>query len=537
MKRFLTALLIITLTATPALCQEGLLKVRINDFFGGMNSNDSEDTLKENQGASMVNVVINRAGKISKRKGQNLFVTDVGNTAFTGLGRFDPDATTSYMLVASGTNVAKVLSSSAEWSAISPVSIFTTGKTTEFVQANDQLFIINGYDNTSWYDGSSLIQSNFYPPSPPTASTGAWLRNYLFLAGATIENDWVYFSNNLEPDVYTSGDIIKINTGDGQKVQHLEPYRLNELIIYKERSVFVLDITGATPLTDWTVQPISTVIGTPAPRSVVSLGNDQWFLSSEPIAVRSLVRTEFDKILVNRVSQPIQDIFDGTGDIALNKTNMRKSAAVLYDDKYILAIPTGTSLVNNTVVVFDFFTQSWYRINGWFPADWVKFDNRLFYIDANDGRAIEVFTGTDGDYLKGPNFIDSSSTPSVGISFEYITKTIDFDNPENFKSLEALEVEFEPTGDYEAIVYTDLDKNGWVSAGSVNLAGNSLTLSFTLPSVLDNEGISRKTFQLQDRGEFKKMQIRVSNTQPSQEVILKRITSFARPRPWRKIQP
>lgn len=537
-KRILQSFFLIFFLPSLVFAQADLQKVRIDHFEGGMVSNYLADILQPTQGASMVNVEIDQIGRLSKRKGQSLFNVDVGNTALTGIGRFDPDATTSYLTVASGANVARSTVSAGSWTAASPTAVLTTGKNTEFVQANDLLFILNGFDNTAWYTGSALDVGGPYPSSPPTATTGVWLRNYLFLAGATTENDWIYISNNLNPRVFSATDIIKINTGDGQKVQHLEAYRLNEVIVYKERSIFVLDITGSPPSTCttdcWTVQPITTTIGTIAPRSVVSLGNDQWFLSGEPIAVRSLIRSSFDKILIDMVSQPIQDIFDGTGDLAINRTHISKAAGVLFDNKFLLAIPTGTSTVNNTVVVYDFVVKGWYIITGWYPADWVVFDNDLYMMDANDGRVVKCFSGTTGDFLPGPGFVDSASVPSVGINFQYISPSIDFDNPENFKILDALEVTFEDTGNYTASVGISLDDSDFATIGTVNLAGDSRVLPADLPFALSAAGVARKTFQTQQYGEWKKMKVNVFNYASQETVILNSITPFGVIRKWRR---
>ena len=519
--------------ATSVFAQEGLQKVRIDKFEGGMVSNYLSDILQPNQCASMVNVVLDRIGRLSKRKGQALFNEDVGSTAFRGIGRFDPDATTSYLVAASGADVLRSIASATSWTIANPTSGLTVAQDTAFVQANDLLFVLNGYDPTCWYNGSIWTKAWAYPSSPPTATTGAWLRNYLFLAGATTESDWLYFSNNLEPTVFDASDVIKINTGDGQAIQRLMPYRLNELIVYKERSIFVLDITGSTTA-DWTVQPISTVVGTIAPRSVVSLGNDQWFLSNEPIAIRSLKRTEFDKILVDIISEPIQDIFDRTGDLQINLTYIDKAAAVLFDNKYIIAFPTGTSTVNNTVAVHDFFSNAWYLITGWYPAAWVAYNNSLFYIDANDGRVIECFSGTTGDWGTDQTIIDSASSPSSGIEFVYMSKALTFDHPENFKQADALECEFEPTGDYDAEVYINLDYNGWQRVGTTNLAGNSTTLPLTLPETLNESGVARETFHLQNYGEFKKINVMIRQAATGESVILQRATVFGRPKKWRR---
>lgn len=538
MKNFKLAIASIFLLAGISYAQEGFKKVRINDFTGGMNSHSLSSILPLNQGASMVNVEISRPGMIFKRKGQDLFNQDTGDTPFYGIGRFDPDATTSYLVAASGTQIIRSTSSAEQWTVANPSNALTPAQNTDFIQANDLLFALNGFDNTSWYNGSAWTPGLTYPTSPPVATTGAWLRNYLFLAGGTSERDWVYISNNLEPRTFSASDIIKINTGDGQRIQHIEPFKQNELIIYKERSVFVLDITGSPPAsctTDcWTVQPISTTIGTVAPRSVVSLGNDHWFLSSNPIAIRSLARSQFDKILLNYISEPIQDIFDGTGELTINRTYINRSAAVLFDNKYFLAVPTGTSLVNNTVLVFNFLTNGWYIIQGWYPSDWVVFDERLFYTDANDGRVVECFAANYGDWSIGPSDLTSESIPTEPIRFYYQSKAIDFDEPENFKQADAIEVEFEPTGNYNANVYINLDNDGWTSIGTVNLAGNSLTLPFDLPSPLSSAGLARKTFQTQQYGEFKKMQVMVEQTNVDEKVNLQRITIFGRLKPWRR---
>lgn len=536
MKRLLTFLITFGLILSVLPQDTPLSKVRIDQFDKGQNSNDIADIIQPSQGEKMQNVVLNRKGRLSKRKGQALFVNDMGNTAMTGLGRFDPDSSTSFMITASGTQVLRALSSDVKWTQINSGFSQTTGQDTEFIQANNLLFVINGEDNTDWYNGSVWTTgAGIDESSPPTATTGEWLRNYLFLSGNPNNEDWVYFSNNLDPEVFTQTDIVKINTGDGQKVIYIESFRLNELIIYKQRSIFVLDITGTTPLTDWTVQPITTAVGCLAPRSVINIGNDHWFLSSEPIAVRSLVRSSFDKILVNRVSDPIQDILDGTGDLSINDSDIDKAAAILFDNKYILAVPTGTSTVNNTVLVYDFLVNAWYTIDGWFPAAWVKFDeDRLFYIDANDNRVFECFTGTTGDFPEGPNFIARGSSPTVGISYEYISKNIDFDNPEVFKELDSLEVEFDTTGNYDATAFIDLDNEGFQQVGTVNLAGDVPTLPQTLPFTLTSGGIARNTFPLQQYGEFKKIQVKITQDGLGELVDLSRFSIFGKEKPWRR---
>lgn len=535
MKKILVSIISLFLCSN-VYAQQNFTKVRIQDFSGGQFSNAAAHAIELNQGELMQNVVINSPGRISKRKGQALFNADVGSIAFTGIGRFDPDSSTTFLTAASGVNVLRSTPSDSSWTIINPGDNQTANQDTEFTQANKLLFVYNGEDETGWYDGSTFTRSTGAATSPPTATTAAWLRNFLFLGGNDVNEDWVYFSNNLQPEVFTADDLFRVNTGDGQKVVKLETFKLNELIIYKERSVYVLDITGTTPLTDWTLQPITRSVGTLSPRSVINLGNDQWFLSSAPIAVRSLSRTSFDKILVNTISQPIQDILDGTGDFILNKAQVEKAAAVLFDNKYILAIAVDSSSVNNLTLVYDFLSNSWNLITGWFPAAWQTWNKSLYYIDANDGRVIECFTSGKADFGTVAN---GASGPTVAIDFDYKSPGIEFENPENFKQLDAIELKFVTTGTHDAVLSINLDNDGFTEVGTISLDGDAITLPVALPFTLTSGGVAQKTFQLQRYGEFKEMQFRVEQEgtvtdNVGQDAILERATLFGRIKPWRR---
>ncbi len=525
--------LLFLLVATFGYCEDDLLKVRIALFDGGQDSFDLSDAINPNQGVSFVNTILNKKGQLFKRLGNSLFANDISNTAFTGLGTFYPDTNTKYIISASGPSVIRSTSAGINWSVANPSNNLTSGKNTEFVQANLLLFILNGQDPTANYNGSSWDPGSLSAASPPVATTAAWLRNYLFLAGNPTYIDWIYFSNNLAPTLFTSTDIIKVNTGDGQRILKLESFKLNELIVYKERSIYVLDITGTTPLTDWTLQPISKSIGLAAPRSVVSVNNDQWFLSSEPFAVRSLVRSTYDKILVEILSKSIQDLFDGTGDVTINKTYISKACAVLYDNKYFLAVPVGNSTYNNYVVVYDFITNSWSILEGWYPAAWTVFNNNLYYIDATDGRVVQCFSNNIGDLTSGPG-VTSASEPLVPITYTYTSKNIDFDNSENYKQLDSLDVEFEATGTYNASVYIELDNSGWQNIGTISLSGGGIALPAYLPFTLSPSGVARKTFQVQRYGEFKKIKVKIVQDGLNELCNLHSFTIYAKMKNWRR---
>jgi len=498
--------LVFLLTTSLAFSDE-LWKVSVNDFSKGQNSWDLPHQISSNAGPVVKNAIINRKGRISKRKGVTLFATDLSNTAFVGIGRFTPTSVNDYLVIASGPSVLRS-TSAASW--VTVTNALSSGHNTEFVQCNKELTILNGVDYPGWYDGVTFTAGAAGSASPPVAKYGTWFKNYLFLAHGETEKDWVWFSDNLTPKVFTAGNlyVFKVNTGDGQAIMALKPFKLDELCIYKERSVWVLNCAGATPMTDWTLQPVLEDVGLIAPRSVATVGNDQWFVSSVPVGVRSLVRTAYDKIQTSLVSTPIQDIFDGTGNTVINMTHINKAAAIFYDNKYLLAVPSNTSTVNNLVLVYDGITQGWYQITNWYVADWHIFDDKLYYIDSIDGRCFRAFYGNN-DQASGPRvtYTDASGPTTQGIAFHYESKSFDFDSPELYKIPDSLKITCASSGNFTLGVYLQLDFGGWQYLGEMSLAGESTNLPQDLPFTLNSEKLARKTFDLQQYGEAKNFQV------------------------------
>lgn len=519
---------------------ENFKKVEVVDFSGGQDSKDYSDKLQPNQGAEVQNAIINVKGEISTRTGQALFNKDTNSGAFTGLGRYDPDANTSYVFAASGVSVIRSLSTDTSWTIVNSGSNQTTGKNTEFVQSNNLLMVMNGQDNMAWYDGSNWVRGGTFPgtTSPPTVTTAAWLNNYLFAGGNATNPQTLYVSDNGDPRSFQGIQVVNIQSGDGQPIQKVIPYRTGDLIIYKSRSIYDLNISGINssctpqPICQWSYTAVVTDVGTPAPRSVVSLGNDQWFLSSPPFAIRSMMRSQFDKTFVNMQSQLVQDLFDGTNQsYQINKVQISKASAVYFDNKYIISFPVNSSTINNFTLVYDFITQSWYEITNWYASEWLVYNNNLYYIDGNDGRVVQCFTGSIGDIGTSAPV---TSTPTVGIPFSYTSQIYDFDNSDNFKTLDSISLEFNPTGSYNATIEVNLDNSGWQSAGVVPLTANAVTLPVNLPFQLTSPGITYKTLQLTQFGQFKKVQVRVTLNAVSESLILQKMKIFARLLPWRR---
>jgi hypothetical protein len=58
------------------------------------------------------------------------------------------------------------------------------------------------------------------------------------------------------------------------------------------------------------------------------------------------------------LSESIQKTID-----TINKAHVDKASAVYFDNKYYLAVPTGTSEVNNTLLIYNFLNKSWESVD------------------------------------------------------------------------------------------------------------------------------------------------------------------------------
>lgn len=362
---------------------------------------------------------------------------------------------------------------------------FTADKDTNFVQAKDLLFILNKTENVhSMNDSESITdEGNFVDDGasdpPKTVSFGAWAQNNrLFLSGSAIsgQEDWVWFSDSLDPQSYAVANVFKVRSGSGGATTWLEPFKLNELIIYKEDSIFVLNMTGATPLTDWTLQPLNTTVGCKAGRTVQDVGNDQIFLDDQGF-VRFLSRTSFDKIKTSIVSSPIQSTLNN-----INLDAIEKCSSEFIDGKYYLAYPSGTATENDAMVIWDSEAAALTGnpASGWTVVPQGKiyasyFSNFLFgdntiRLVSGDSRTVSLVYKHAGNNDNGE-----------AISMEVAGPLHDLGNRSTDKIWGPLHVVFDSGEATTVELFANIDQKGFESIATLSLEGDAPTLPLVLP--------------------------------------------------------
>jgi hypothetical protein len=106
------------------------------------------------------------------------------------------------------------------------------------------------------------------------------------------------------------------------------------------------------------------------------------------------------------LSESIQKTID-----TINKAHADKAVAVYFDNKYYLAVPTGTSEVNNTLLIYNFLNKSWESVDTVNNVDtdgntFSSFEfTRLLVAGKGGDRGVYV-TNTDGGIHKLEVFED-----------------------------------------------------------------------------------------------------------------------------------
>ena len=503
-------------------------KGRQSDFSGGQNSSDEPASIGQNQAMLLQNSIITKKGKVTQRNG----ITKLGTANSTtnvilGLTHFNAGTTLDTMLRARATKIQRLAADYSDWTDITGLTSLTTGLTTNFIQALDKCFILNGTDNVFSVDSALSVtdEANTNADFPKTTVAEWTPNNRMFASGSLTESlrDYVWFSNAIDPQTWDRGtNVFKVRSGDGGKVTWLKAFKEFELIIYKNDSIFVLNMDGTTPLTDWDLKPLSVAVGCPAGRTVQDIGNDQIFLAND--GVRLLSRTTFDKLQVGVISNPIRDIIDSINQDAIHTAN-----GWFENGLYILNIPTNTSTVPDRTVIWDSIAAA---RNGDPSSAWTVVPKGTwnFSCMSSFGFGDNVKTFVSGSSLATSlcyKVLSGTTDDGTAIVQRIITRQDDFDEAFSKKIFDPSQFIADSGSDAIYLIEIQVDEGGFVTVGQINLAGGLVT-PFNTPgttSSVNATGNFRTKFA--GRGNF--VQFRITNSTSGKIPTFIEYTTYARP--------
>jgi len=468
------------------------LTLEVPDSSGGINTRFQAEEIENNQMTVAYNLDISTPGKKKKRLGNLTVLNDLGATPILGLIYQKAPSVDSRMAFIFGKRMYKhtdPLNTSGFWTDIDSTDHFTNNLTTTVsILAGDKLFFSNGTDNVFSYDGTSITDEGATSTDPPKGKCLAYFKNRLWVANTTALPDAVYYSNALATQTFdTSVQIFRVATGDSTGVTNMIPFTDSSLVIFKERSVHELLVSGDTAAY-WNLRPVDSSHGCVAPDCAKYYNGKIFFLSHDGVRVLPLQ--------ANAASYLIKTEIDD-----INWTYIDRAKMVIFDDKLFLAVPTGDTAYPNKVYVLDLITNGWVVYTGWNVGCWGVYisgnEEVLMYGDANDGKVYKCFTST--------QFNDGAST---AINYQEETKSFEFERPFHYKVGGELEVDIASSTGNTVTVSAAIDGGSYTTLGTCTATDK---------------------FRLDGLGKFKRIKFRfVSNAAATEQLIFNgfRCTTF-----------
>lgn len=446
-----------------------------------------------------------------------------------GLTTYAVGTTYNKPIRAMDTKIQELNANTLTWDNITGLTALTADLTTNFIQGLDRLFILNGTDNVFSIDSALTVtdEGNGNTNFPRTTFAEWTANNRMFASGSLTQSlrDIVYFSDALAPQTWNrTTNLFKVRSGGGGKVTWLKMFKEFELIIYKDDSIFVLQMEGATPLTDWTLKPLSVVVGCPAGRTVQDIGNDQIYLAND--GVRLLSRTSFDKLRVGVISDPIRDIIE-----AINQDSIQNSVGYFENGLYILGVPVGTSTIPNRWMIWDSFSAartgdpngSWTTV----PVDvW----NMSCMTSFGFGDNIKTVIGGDARSLSLCYKVLSGNTDNgATITQNMISREIDFGEPFALKIFDPVRFTCETGSDANYAYGIQIDGGGFSSISSTGTLSSALVTPFTTPATTGGANTNNSSFRSKFVGKGSLAQLQVTNSIYNKRPTFIEYELFARP--------
>jgi hypothetical protein len=332
--------------------------------------------------------------------------------------------------------------------------------------------------------------------TPPKPNLLVSHTNRLFCtSSATTEpSDKIFCSDILDGESFDLiGNSIRVGGGDGDPIVALLPWFDFNLLVFKERSIWVVNANPAQDVADWTIRLINNRVGCVAARTVQQVGSDVLFLSRD--GVRSVKTIESGA--QTDISQPISS---GINDVIgrINQSEIGKSSAVYWRNRYLLAVPLDSASNPDHVLCYHLLATSWTGTwTGWQPRDWV--------ITAFGGKLRLNFADQSGKLFTWDDFTAEGSTTvenykDGGTEYESYVKSRAYRFQETWGDKVGHSVQFDFENIHSTAQSADLTLYKDLSSSGVSLATDT--------SISANTGLVRKGFNILSQGRFNQLQFK-----------------------------
>jgi hypothetical protein len=385
-----------------------------NKFDGGLNLFISDVHVKESESPDLLNCQPEEDGIISTRYGYSKFGNASG-TRTRGMGFLKMDDGSKYLIRADGSTTLKVYNTTTDnWDAASGFT-YTPDLQTDFCQAGNLMFIQNGTDNMTHFDGSVVAEQT----NGQKGAYSIYFQGSLITWGNPDSPHRLYISgigaNVGDFSAGNGGQYIDIAKSDGNPISSCSKKGkagTNILLIYKNgRATYQLyfDASGLP-----VVETISPNRGAVNHRSVDNMEDDVVILTKLPaVMAQGEVSGYFDQIRTNELSLLINPELE-----TVNQSRLDQVAAIYYKHRYYLAYSESGQTYNNKILMYD------RRYNSWWKWDNIRANCFMIYEDSNN---VEHFLWGDDNSGQVYEFDHSRNDDETAINSYFTTKAFNAD--------------------------------------------------------------------------------------------------------------
>jgi len=390
-------------------------------------------------------------------------------------------------------------------------------------------------------DGAGATATATVSPPPLNLRLLINTGNRLFGVGSGSNRNTLYASDILDASVWDLTNSIVVNADDGDEITAIVQYYQSRIMVFKKRRIFQVTIPpDATTAADWTVELISNNTGCVAEQSAVQVNSDIFFLSDD--GIRSLVRSAADDFtsIGLPLSEPIKDVIQ-----EINVAKIGIATAHFYDNRYFLAIPTGSNDFNDTIIVYN-------TTLGAFEGTWTPNVMQFALTNFQDQGLRLMMKLTTGQITKYSGYkvpaqittadyqdfgvytttAGTTTTTSTGVfNYESYVRTKDFNfgDPFAVKYGSHFEVIFDDSfsTDTTISIQRDSDVGDIDVQPNLNISSAILTLPFVLPAVLPTSVKKKLASDLRKYEKWRLLNIKISSA--ANKMAIRQITAAANP--------
>lgn len=410
----------------------------ISTFTGGINKFLGKRNIADNELPDMQNMDFVGLGGLKKRAGRIKAGTSIDDRV-RGLAYFKTPSIRGWYRM-SGTTLKN--SSNGALTGMA----YTSDLQTEFIQAQDKLYVMNGTDNLSFTsDGSTITEIT---ANGNVGAIGIYYNQRLYCNNTT-NPARLYFSGsgtsigNFSSASPAYGGYIEFKPGSGAIIKGLARFQ-DDLYVWLEDSIYrvhPVSGSGTTNALDHTIELVSNMRGCVSHRSIDQVENDIFFFARDGVFSLGEV-ANYIEVRTTEMTSRIWPTIQAVSSDALART-----AAVYSNHKYYLSLSDDGQDYNNKVLVWDT------RYGGWLYWTNMNVNCWLEYIDANDARHIYYGSDTTGQTYE---INVGSNDDGVAINAYFYTKCYDLKDFSQSKLFMDGEVLFGPIyGNVDIKVYVD----------------------------------------------------------------------------------